>query len=308
MPHIEERNPDSGAVQLRDAVTVAFFLPMPLHEVIQGVLRAFESYLRAVPSHALRWASIGASSEEWKLISKTTIERCKRQLAPPAAEKRKLTSFELVDGETAADAPQYGFIAIGGPYDSSSPDERNLVQMHFPTHAIEPQNVDAFVDDIRHLAAMVPYVSGYASPGLQISELYQAQAFADARRLATRYAGYDVQCNKLGRIDIDTRVRGARWLTFLGNEITETLGGSVALRTVLPEPIAIEQVGSGLMIRAGKCPELGDTNRRVGTPLLSSVAHALEPVTLFNEPVLLATDFAEDDEEFLQRWERRFLD
>lgn len=93
MPHIEERDTDSGAVQLRDAVTVAFFLPMPLHEVIQGVLRAFEGYLRAVPSHALRWASIGASSEEWKPVSKTTVERCKRQLAPAAAEKAQVDVF-----------------------------------------------------------------------------------------------------------------------------------------------------------------------------------------------------------------------
>ena len=60
------------------------------------------------------------------------------------------------------------------------------------------------------------------------------------------------------------------------------------------------------MMRAGNVPEIGDRARKVGTPLLRLVAKVLRPVTAFKEIVLLRV-FGHD-EEFLDKWERRFLD
>jgi hypothetical protein len=61
------------------------------------------------------------------------------------------------------------------------------------------------------------------------------------------------------------------------------------------------------MIRAGDMPEIGDVNKRQGTPLLREVAAALEPVSVFDDPALLG-NFANHDEDLLKRWERRLLD
>jgi hypothetical protein len=61
------------------------------------------------------------------------------------------------------------------------------------------------------------------------------------------------------------------------------------------------------MIRAGLIPEIGDKAQKQGTPLLNAVAKILEPVTAFEEVVLLGS-LAKWDKDFLRWWERRFLD
>src|SRR5215831_5679146 len=127
---IRKKDRESGTLYLRDGVTLAFFFPMPFDKVVGSVLKVFEEYLRMIPSDALKWASVGATSEEWRPIAKTTIDRCRAQLAPEAVRKRQLTAFELTDGDSAGDAPAYGFKVVGNPYDPDLPDEANLVQMY----------------------------------------------------------------------------------------------------------------------------------------------------------------------------------
>ena len=95
----------SGYVYLRESVIVAFFLDPPIASSSSELLSAFDLFLSMVPDGALRWESIGASSEEWKPIDKSTLKRCRAQLSPQAAAKRRLTSFELADGERAGDVP-----------------------------------------------------------------------------------------------------------------------------------------------------------------------------------------------------------
>ena len=99
-----------------------------------------------------------------------------------------------------------------------------------------------------------------------------------ARPLAIRHPGYDVEYNEASRLRLGRRVRGARWLTFAGKEITDKLGGRAGLRGALSNAIAVEPLGSGLIIRAGELPELGDVDKGIGVPLLREVAAALEPV------------------------------
>ena len=111
----------SGYVYLRESVIVAFFLDPPIASSSSELLSAFDLFLSMVPDGALRWESIGASSEEWKPIDKSTLKRCRAQLSPQAAAKRRLTSFELADGERAGDVPNYGFLVLGGQDDQNSP-------------------------------------------------------------------------------------------------------------------------------------------------------------------------------------------
>lgn len=305
---IWKKDRDSGTLYLRDGVTLAFFLPMPFDKVAHSILKVFDEYLQMIPPDALRWASVGATSDEWRPITKTAIGRCRAQLDPKAMRKRSLTSFELRDGDSGGDAPGYGFHVIGNPPERDLPHETNLVQMYFPIEMIEASEAESFVEKARRIATLLPYISGYGSPGLHWAELNADEAFTQAKALAKRYHGYDVQYNEISRSDIDRKVRGARWLTFLGPEIAEKLGGLKALRNALLGPIAVEQMDHGIMIRAGKIAEIGDVNHKIGTPLLRTVAHVLEPATLFAEPALLETYFAVDDEDFLKEWERRFLD
>ena len=306
--HIWKEDAENGMVYLRNGITVAFFLPVPIDKIAATILEGFDEYLKMIPPDTLRWASVGANSEEWKPVVKKTFEKCRGQLNPEAARKRSLTSFELADGNNGGEAPGHGVLIIGNPYDPDLPDERCLVQFYFPPKSIEDENVETFIATVRKLANILPYTYGYASPALQWSRLFSTEALTQARAIAARHPGYDIEDNAVGRSYIDAKVRGARWLTFLGAEIAEKLGGSMSLRRRLPQTITVEQVGPGVFMRAGVQPEIGDRNRKIGTPLLCEVAKVLEPVTTFGEMALYRTDFADQDEEVLARWERRFLD
>jgi hypothetical protein len=300
---------DDDQVYLRDGVTAAFFLPMPLDAVAESIRTVFDRYVATSLGKSLKWASVGADSEEWRRVAAKTFDRCRSMLTKEAARKRKLTAFELFDGDTDGDAPSAGFVVLGNPRDRKEPLETNLVQMYFPSESVStPAKADAFVSWLRDTAALMPFVYGYGSPGLHWAESSQIEALTDARAVAKRYPGFDVQNNEATRSDIDTMTRGARWLTFLGPDLLRKLGGPKAARAVKDPEITIEQVGEGTLIRAGRMPEIGDRNRREDTPLLRAVARALKPVTLFDEPGLRETVFAMDDPAFFASWEKRFLD
>jgi hypothetical protein len=179
------------------------------------------------------------------------------------------------------------------------------MQLYYPSEVLNEDQAEKFVGDIRSIAALLPFTSGYASPALQWAEGSDL-AKRNSKAIIARHPGYDVQLNELGRKRLGLRVRGARWLSFLGSDITAKLGGMETLRHSLDDGITVEAVGKGIMIRAGELPEIGDKNQGVETPLLCSVARAIEPITAFQEIVLLSA--FEQDAEFLQKWERRFLD
>lgn len=301
-----EVEPETGIVYLREAVTVAFFLPTPIHEIVDSLLAACNEYFKVIPQDVLRWESVGANSDVWKPINSTTLRRCRAQLNTAAAEKRSLTSFELADGEQAGDAANHGIIVIGKPATPQLPNELSLMQMYFPSEVVEVNHVEQFLDDICRIASLLPFVSGYVSPGLQWAEIGRRTAVTRSRKIMARYPGYDVQMNETGRKRLGLRVRGARWLTFIGPDIMKKLGDAESIGRKLIEPIQIETVGQGIMIRAGNTPEMGDSYRNVGTPLLRSVATVLQPVTVFEEGAILGR-FSRD-KEFVGKWEHRFLD
>jgi hypothetical protein len=307
-PNICQVHDKTGITYLRDGFLVTFFLPKPLHESVGGVAEVFDLFLSFIPPDAVKWAGIGAGSEEWKPVNKSTFDKCRAAMVPAAAKKRAMTAIEMVGAAQASDAAVYAFTLIGTKPDKEAPDEVDLVEMCFPANVADAGNVESLVATLASMAEKLPYLSGYASPALLYSQVGEGKAMVESRALATRYPGLDVQKNKLGCVDLDHRVRGARWITFLGPDILKKLGGREKLRTSLGDEIGIEVAGTGVMLRAGRIPEIGDRSKRIDTPLLRRLAAVLEPVTQFNEPVLLTSYFADRDEGMLRTWERRFLD
>jgi hypothetical protein len=302
------RKTEDGTVYLCDGVTAAFFLPTPLDASADAVLAAFELYLQHVPDKVLRWCSLGADSEEYRAVDGKTIGRCKALLSKESARKRKLTAFEIVDGARAGDAATNGFGVLGNPVDRRAPLERNLVQVYFPSESVATAaKADRLVGMINEIAASLPFVYAYASPALHWARSMPVEAFADAQAVAKRYPGFDVQNNELTRTDIGTKTRGARWLTLLGPELIKKVGGMKKVGALAGSDVDVAEVGHGIAIRAGRQPEVGDRNRKVGAPLLRKVAKLLEPVTLFDEPALGESVFGEDDPAFFEAWEKRFL-
>ncbi len=300
------RDTEQDVVYLRSGITVALFLESPIATVVAPLARATQAYVDSIPGGALQWQSIGASTDEWRPIAPTALRRSLALLDARAAAKRKLTAFQLAD---TAYAQGYAITVIGGADDPAFPDQRTLFEVRYPAEIVAAETWEGVAERARSLAEILPFVSGYASPALHWTPLMQTLAMRKARALAARYHGYDVSDNSDVRYAIGDRVRGARWITFLGPSLFSRLGPLPKMSKALGYDVELTGIGGGMMIRAGKEPELGDANKNIGTPLLREVARVLEPVTLFKERSLVGDAFIKDfDDPFLDEWERRFLD
>lgn len=295
----------TGSIYVRNGVTLAFFLEQFVHECSEALTAVFDLFVRSVPPDTLKWAVVSATAEEWRAVDAVVMKRMRDSLAPEGARKRKFTAFQFND--YGDEAPQYGFTLSDRDKDKEQVDSLTLVQLTFPPSAVDEAHVDDLCALIAKITLSLRPVSGYCAPSLLPGDSRQSAAYAEIRSIALRHPGYDVAINEMTQLNIGKRVRGARWVTLLGDGPLERLGGIDALRKALPPEVEVRDVAGIGMIRAGKTPELGDKNRGVDTPLLRAVARVLEPITLFGEVDLLS-NFAIFDEDLLQRWERRFLD
>jgi hypothetical protein len=292
----------TGRLLARDSWVVAFFLPDPFPPHAEAVRAAFDVWRTAVPADALKWALVGAAAEEAKPVGPKTLGQCAAMLDPAKAAKRDITAFAVYGPRP--DTPDHRFHAVGerAAGVGFAANMVGLAEVWLPTEGWRAADVAAFAGK---LADQLPYLSGYAAPALAFGPAVDVHAAGRAvRGPAFRHPGYDVPRNEATRFYLGGKLIGARWLTFLGPALADQLGGRDAL-TAAAAGVTVAPAGHGFALRAGDEPEIGDTNRRVGTPMLRAVAQAVEPVTLFGnralEPVF------GDDPDALDRWERRFL-
>jgi len=309
VPTLVHKDPETGKVAVRNAVVLAWFVHRPVHEICGSVAAMLDEYLSCIPADALKWAIPNASAEQWRPVDQKTLPGIRKLLDPQGAKARDITSFRLAD--SAGEAPAFEFRFVGKPKSYKSPPACSLVQAVFPIETAREAYVDGLLERVKRLSAMIDFAYGYCSPALLYRELRLVYAYPEIRGLAMRHHGYDVQNNLQAAWSMGLRTRGARWITLLGPELQAELGGAARIEQALGDSthhaISVERLGPALMIRAGRSPEIGDTNRREETPLLRRLAKVLEPVTAFDEKDLVFARF-EDDEVLLQRWERRFLD
>jgi Protein of unknown function (DUF3396) len=304
MPEIRKADP-TGWLLARDNWVIAFFCQVPFPDMAAGARAAFDLWRAAVPADAIKHALVGTTATQPKKVGPKTVAQCLDMLVPAKAAKRPLSAFEI--GGPQPFNADYWFQVVGN-LDLTLRGEvvkSNLVEARLPTEFVTDRGGDAVAELARGFAAALPYSSGYASPAL--SFMSDAKMTAAAKVIvpaAFRYPGYDLHHNQNTRYFIRGRVVGARWLTFLGPELVKLLGGRKSLTAALPG-VTVEPAGHGLMLRAGAEPELGDTNRRIDTPLLRAVAQVLEPVMFFENTQL--EDLFGEDSDRLERWERRFL-
>ena len=101
-------------------------------------------------------------------------------------------------------------------------------------------------------------------------------------------------------------LQSVSWLTFLGSDYTEKLGGKDALQAQLEGAAEVSPLGQGgCLIKAGDAPELGDVNRQDILPSYRAVWSALEPVRADEDALAeLWVDGMEIDD--MQVWFKRF--
>jgi Type VI immunity for VRR-NUC len=293
-----------GEIVARDNFIIAFFARGPFKEMAAGVRSALEQWLAVVPPEKLEWALLGMSATKYKKLTPEVLKRCFEMLEKDVTSKTDVF-FKVFGPETAG--PDYLALVKGYAKLTRSPgiDKTNVVEFLFPAEFPSLVGHDVVVDLAAAMFDAVPCDSGYASPALHfgIPRVYEGAARFIAP-LALQHHGYDVPNNAGTSSWLGSRCRGARWLTMLSSASIELAGGLKHLQRQLAPGVSVRACSRGVLIRAGSEPELGSVNQGERTPLLASVARAVEPITLFEDMSILP--LFDDDEDRRDRWERRF--
>lgn len=283
---------------------VAFFRKCPFAEMAEGAAYCVDRYLKMIPKDALAWSLIGSTADTHKALNAKDITRC-RTLMTVSTAKQKDVHFRLLGPEKWG--PDYRLMVAGRklPSQRGFLNQTNGIELMFPVEYLSSYGEDAFVATVMDMFEALQCDSGHAGialvPGAP-ADFSKAAALIAPRLM--RSHGLDIGITMFAVNELGDRCRGARWLTMLSDKLIGELGGRDEMESKLAEGVTVVPGARGMLMRAGRSPEIGDINHRQATPLLASVAHAIEGVTRFPNEALL--QFFDGDLEKLNRWERRF--
>jgi hypothetical protein len=298
IPRIDVRA-RNGFTVLREGLSVCFYMRRPHVEVMGAVRQVLDMYVHAIGPGTL---ALYAHDEDWLPLDDSGWDFCGRKLLAQGG-----LGLLLRDDQEGVE--KYRFEYRGNPLGAPSwaladdPGPVCAVEFWLPTEYLESHGPEQVRDLVLRLAAPLPFNSGHAGLSFNgILDLAGVSIHVDKYRF--RYPGLDIPDLGWHALKLGTRVRGAYWMTFLGQPVLGSLGGADGLRSRLHSPeTSLQELGDDrAVVTLGPWPEAGDTEQGQLLPAYRELARALEPWTYFEEHL---RDSEHGDR---RRWERRFLD
>jgi hypothetical protein len=291
---------ESGYLLLREGLCIDFYIHRPHVEISHAVMHSLKTYLSAIGPGAL---GLYADEEgEWQSLDEAGWEHIRSKLL-----KRRWPIIHLRDASKTEE--RYRFEYFGRPLDNPSRAGRQdmvcAASFWLSTEYLEehgPEQVRALA---LALAAPLPFSSGHT--GLSFNcDMDLVGIEREIRKHCFRHPGMDIPKPSDFSLHVGTRVRGATWLTFLGEPVLGELGGAAGLRSRLKSSATTVQEldAERAVVTLGPYPEAGDTEQGQRLPAYRELARVLES-WLFHEKPRSGSAFTPED---LLRWERRFLD
>ncbi len=149
------------------------------------------------------------------------------------------------------------------------------------------------------------FLHGTAGFGININPDYPSddEEFA-VYALSRRYRGIEVNDPGWFSQYANQGIPNINWLTLIGSDLVERLGGPAALDPLRAEDIRIHKLEHGLMIQAGAEPSFGNVNRDETLDAYHAVGRALCPLRLKTGRVELWDSVG--GQENTQEWLARF--
>jgi len=147
---------------------------------------------------------------------------------------------------------------------------------------------EVFPETIHALAVRLtdalPFLSGHAGFTVEFKPGLKGRAFDQIFAWSRRYLGLEVEdLNRTLPVVLDA-VKGASWLTLVGNglwsKVTDTIGG----QPELPESVDLHRGKHGIVLRAGPQPVLADRNRQEFPAAYAAVERLIQPVKVQSHP------------------------
>jgi hypothetical protein len=291
---------EHGHLLMREGLSINFYMRRPHVEVSRAVVRSLDAYLRTVgPGSIGRYVNTEGHHQElddagWELIRNKLLNR----------DRALVRLRDALNGQYRYQFEYYGRPLEGAPW-GDTPEAVCAVSFWLPTEYLEEHGPEHVRELALELAAPLPFCSGHA--GLSFNgETEPLSMSGDAYKLCFRYPGLDIPNLERLSWELGTRVRGACWLTFLGQPVLGELGGAAGLRFRLSSPGTLVQEieGERAVVCLGMWPEAGNTEQGQTLPAYRELARVLEPWLYQEEQVSEPGRSGQER----RRWARRFLD
>jgi hypothetical protein len=300
--------PDAEFKLVAPCLHVALFTDTDFSQISQQALAIYERYLALCPPGRLRWYSTENMTRH-KVATPRSFDMLRGWLKLGAPARKEL-HIQLKEGADDIDTPSWAFEIDGvAPGGYAHGRRTNMIACSFAPDS-SADAIAAFCVFATEMFEQCPFRWGYAGYALHMSPYKESDSQQAAWRLSMQYPGVDIVTTsdeylRVGRGGI----KNINWMTMLGPEFVQKLGGETALREQLPPGIYVGPVGQGLVVRTGDAPELGHVNRQDYLPAYRAVYKTLEPL---QRPIVQGfTAFAlpgNDYKEKTTAWLRRFSD
>lgn len=292
-----------GVPIVRLTFGITLFMEQPFTAFPKEVVKSFDRFRGIVGDRNLR------NYASWTMTRhKKVTPRALTMIASwfgPAAPEAEGYGIEYQDADPANAAPTSRYDMLGSEeVDGERLESATMVRWVLPPEWGTDRSAEA-LELTKELCELLPFRSGLAGFGFEISRYFLEKGNEHALPLSMRHPGIDVhnqaakECNAV----CFDGVRGVGWLTMLDDAFVEQLGGPPKL-----DLCEVIRVKGGIIIKAGDAPAIGDVNRKDDLPAYREAFAYIEPLT---EPTIERSPWftlKTDPGDRTEAWYKRFAD
>jgi len=306
------RDPESGEIVSRIGVMLSlFFVDGWTPKRREAMLQIAKDYVALFPGKITHMQYGG-----YRRYCKFTPEffsQTQKVLERPKDDEGLFIYMRDYDGKSADSPAMYHIIGFGNSKESSriNNDPLSWMKIHFPPHYVFA-NPQKFVDLVRKWCNALAPAHGTAGMAVLTDAGNEKQTNYANVPLLFQYPGLDF--NAAGLTTLETkrggfeRPRTSNWLTILDTSNVNLLGGVDKVRSELSAGMAAIDFDSGLIIKTGPLPVLGD-EANGGIPQgYKTVARIIKPIVYqdYNWAGLFSGLGTENSKRITPQWFNRF--
>jgi Protein of unknown function (DUF3396) len=296
---------EEGRLVVAPCLEIVAFTARPMSESPDGLLAFYESF-RSRFGEGVTFAQTNDQKRP-KRAAARDLDRVSFWFTDERSRAETLLGIRLHSGKTASEVQPPAFQFLYHQLRSRLP--RGGFRIALPVDFVG-EDVTPLLELVNESMQGFPLqwgYSGYSFIWCELDDALNGLALAWIRPFLKRHPGFS--CGDIGRFRsaVEKGLANVSWITMVGAEYAQKLGGKEALGAACGEGILIHELPpGGLAVQAGPRPEIGDANRRDFLPLYRRVGEALRPVWVSDDVIgdLVVEGLQEDEK---HAWLRRFF-
>lgn len=246
------------------SLQIVLFAAQPLPELAKGALACYRLFMQRFGKdveryHATNMKQARAFSAKYADVFPTLCQE----------KGISLPRYKIFRGK---EKPDHYLPPV---FQTAAYHEFSALQLHLPPAIAEDQK--GLLDLVSKLAAAFPFRCGYAGYSLCWDDQSANRSVLVPPKIAPLHKRYPGFAWGIPRVLADHPLPPVNWLTLLGPEVVEKLGGvSKVSKDLKDKEISVSPMGAGVGIRAGEAPQIGDRNRGDDLPLYRKIGTYLK--------------------------------